>query len=61
MRAVVKAFILYYDTLCLHNAIGYVTPQEVLAWRAEAIIQEWRAKLAAARLQRREARIAQHG
>lgn len=58
-RAVVEAFVLYYNTQRLHSAIGYVTPQVMLEGRAEAIIEGRRAKLAAARQKRRDARLAQ--
>ncbi len=58
-RAVVEAFVLYYNTQRLHSAIGYVTPQAMLEGRAEAIIEGRRAKLAAARQKRRDAHLAQ--
>lgn len=58
-RAVVEAFVLYYNAQRLHSAIGYVTPQAMLEGRAEAIIQGRRAKLAAARQKRRQARLGQ--
>ncbi len=50
---------LYYNAQRLHSAIGYVTPQVMLEGRAEAIIEGRRAKLAAARQKRRDARLAQ--
>lgn len=58
-RAVVEAFVLYYNTQRLHSAIGYVTPQAMLDGRAAAIIEGRREKLDAARRKRREARIGQ--
>lgn len=53
-REVVRAFVAYYNEVRLHSAIGYVTPRAMLEGRAEAIADERRAKLTAAR----EARVA---
>lgn len=51
----VTAFIEHYNEQRLHSAIGYITPQDKLAGRAQAILAAREAKLAAAR----EARQAQ--
>jgi hypothetical protein len=41
-----------YNTVRLHSAIGYVTPADKLAGRAEQIWAERRRKLAAAQARR---------
>jgi len=51
-RRLVARFVRYYNTVRLHSAIGYVPPAAVLEGRAEAIQQERRRKLEAARLRR---------
>lgn len=58
-RAVVAEFVEHYNTVRLHSAIGYVTPQAKLEGRAEQIWQDRDAKLEAARERRREKRAAQ--
>jgi transposase InsO family protein len=57
-RAVVAEFVEHYNTVRLHSAIGYVTPQAQLEGRAEPIWQDRDAKLEAARERRREKRAA---
>jgi len=52
-RAVVGRYVEHYNAVRLHSAIGYVTPNDVLAGRAEAIFAERDRKLEAAREQRR--------
>ena len=47
-RRVVREFVAHYNGVRLHNAIGYVTPNDVLAGRAEAIWAERDRKLEAA-------------
>jgi transposase InsO family protein len=51
-RRVVGEFIEHYNGVRLHSAIGYVTPNDVLAGRAQAIWDERDRKLTAARDQR---------
>ncbi len=53
---VVGDFILHYNTVRLHSAIGYVTPHDVLAGRRDAIHTERDRKLEEARERRRLAR-----
>jgi putative transposase len=52
-RRLVVAFVTYYNTVRLHSAIGYITPADKLAGRAEAIWAARRQKLAAADARRR--------
>lgn len=52
-REVVTRFIEHYNGVRLHSAIGYVTPNDVLAGRQEAIWAERDRKLEAAREARR--------
>lgn len=56
---VVAGFVRHYNQVRLHSAIGYVTPADKLAGRAERIWQERDAKLEAARQRRQEKRRAQ--
>ena len=58
-RRVVARFVEEYNTRRLHSGIGYVTPQDKLDGRAEAIHAAREAKLAAAREQRRRRRQAE--
>jgi transposase InsO family protein len=58
-RRVVSEFVDDYNTKRLHGAIGYVTPKDKLEGRAQAILAEREAKLAAARERRRAKRA--HG
>jgi transposase InsO family protein len=51
-RRVVTKYVDYYNTVRLHSAIGYVTPNDRMEGRHEAIFQERDRKLAAAREQR---------
>jgi len=57
-RAIVADFVEHYNTRRLHSAIGYITPQDKLEGRAEAIQASRDAKLAAAREARKAQRIA---
>jgi putative transposase len=52
-RRLVAEFVTYYNTVRLHSAIGYVTPADKLAGRAEAIRAARKEKLAAASAKRR--------
>src|SRR5262249_4950730 len=52
-RRLVAEFVAYSDTVRLHSAIGYVTPADKLAGRAEPIRAARRRKLAAASARRR--------
>jgi putative transposase len=51
-RRLVAEFVAYYNTVRLHSAIGYVTPADKLAGRAEQIWADRRRKLAAAQARR---------
>ena len=48
-RRIVTEFVDYYNTVRLHSAIGYVTPQAMLEGRADEILRDRRRKLRAAR------------
>jgi len=52
-RRLVAEFVIYYNTVRLHSAIGYVTPADKLAGRAEAIWAARKEKLATANARRR--------
>jgi putative transposase len=52
-RRLVAEFVEHYNTVRLHSAVGYVTPADKLAERAEAIWGARRQKLAAADGRRR--------
>ncbi len=54
-RRVIAAFVDHYNHHRLHSAVGYITPADMLAGRAEAIWAERDAKLEAARARRRTA------
>ena len=54
----VERFVTEYNTVRLHSAIGYVTPQAMLEGRQQAIFEERDRKLAEARQRRAEARAA---
>ena len=58
-RALVARFVEHYNNVRLHSAIGYITPADFLAGRAEAIWAERDRKLEAARQARAERRAAQ--
>jgi putative transposase len=51
-RRLVAEFVAHYNTVRLHSAIGYVTPADKLAGRAEQIWTARRGKLAAAQARR---------
>lgn len=51
-RQLVEKFVMYYDEVRLHSAIGYVTPKDKLEGREPAISAERKRKLAAARKRR---------
>jgi transposase InsO family protein len=56
---IVTKYVERYNTVRLHRAIGYVTPQDKLEGRAEQILAARDAKLEAARQMRRTAAVAQ--
>ncbi len=58
-RRVVERYVEHYNTVRLHSAIGYVTPQAKLEGREKAIFTERDRKLEAARERRKELRKAQ--
>jgi transposase InsO family protein len=57
-RRVVAEFVEYYNHHRLHSALGYITPADMLAGRAEAIWAARDRKLEAARERRRATRPA---
>ncbi len=57
-RRIVAEFVVYYNEVRLHSAIGYVTPVDKMAGRERAIFAERDRKLDAARQRRRAARAA---
>ncbi len=57
-RNIVADFVDHYNTRRLHGAIAYITPKNKLDGRAETILPERDAKLAAAREARKAKRIA---
>ena len=57
-RRIVADFVDHYNNQRLHSAIGYITPKDKLQGRAEAILAERDAKLAAARETRKAQRKA---
>ena len=52
--SVLKNYIEYYNTKRLNSAIGYITPQDMLDGKAEAILEERKTKLEYARKTREE-------
>jgi putative transposase len=56
-RALVERFVVDYNTVRLHSAIGFIAPADKLAGHAEAIWAERDRKLEAAREQRRLSRL----
>jgi putative transposase len=59
-RRLVAEFVAHYNTVRLHSAIGYITPQDKLAGREQQIFAERDRKLAEARQRRSDARQARH-
>ncbi|GAC1659918.1 MAG: hypothetical protein NVS9B15_23550 [Acidobacteriaceae bacterium] len=57
-RRVINEFIVYYNDVRLHSAIGYVTPTAMLEGRSAAILSERTRKLEIAR-QRRQSGVTQ--
>lgn len=57
-RAVVSRFVAHYNGVRLHSAIGYITPNDLLAGRRDEIHAARDAKLEAAREVRRQRRAA---
>ena len=51
-------YVLHYNTVRLHSAIGYVTPQAKLEGRDKEILAERDRKLEAARERRTQKRLA---
>lgn len=60
-RRVVGRYVEHYNTVRLHSAIGYVTPQAKLEGRDKAILAARDRKLEAARARRKAARQAARG
>lgn len=58
---IVGRFVAHYNAERLHSAIGYVTPNDILAGRQAAIWAERDRKLEAARTLRAERRAAARG
>jgi len=58
-KRIVEAFVLEYNEVRLHSALGYVTPKDMLEGRQQAIFQERDRKLEQARQRRAEARAKQ--
>ena len=58
-RRIVSDYVEHYNHVRLHSAIGYVTPQDKLAGRDQAIFVERDRKLAEARERRQQTRHAQ--
>jgi putative transposase len=52
-RRIVAEYVVHYNEIRLHSAIGYVTPKDRLGGRQEEIFAARKRKLAAARAQRR--------
>ncbi len=57
-RRLVGEYVIHYNTVRLHSAIGYVTPADKLAGREAAIFTERDRKLATGREQRKARRAA---
>jgi len=58
-RRIVEQYVVHYNTIRLHSAIGYVTPADKLAGREQAIFTKRDQKLAEARERRQKRRLAQ--
>lgn len=59
-QAVLAQFVEHYNTVRLHSALGYVTPQDRLENRQDQLFQQRAAKLQAARARRKEIRGQKH-
>jgi putative transposase len=59
-RRLVADYVVYYNTVRLHSAIGYITPKDKLDGRDKEIHDERDRKLAEARERRKQLRQAQH-
>jgi transposase InsO family protein len=59
-RRIVADYVIHYNTVRLHSAIGYVTPKDKLDGRDKEIHDERDRKLAEARERRKQLRQAQH-
>ena len=57
-QRLIADFVGHYNNIRLHSAIGYITPKDKLAGRAETILARRESKLAAAREARRAKRKA---
>ena len=57
-RKLVEQYVNHYNEHRLHSAIGYITPIDKLEGRAETILAQREAKLAAARKTRKTRRKA---
>jgi len=53
-RCLVGEYVSYYNTERLHSAIGYITPQDKMEGRAQAIFEARREKLARAQAHREQ-------
>jgi putative transposase len=58
-RRIVERYVVHYNTVRLHSAVGYVTPADKLAGREHAIFAKRDQKLAEARDRRRKRRLGQ--
>ncbi|MBK8013958.1 MAG: transposase [Deltaproteobacteria bacterium] len=56
-RKVVEEFVRHYNSVRLHSAIGFITPDDMAAGRAADIWRERDRKLEAARERRRQRRL----
>jgi putative transposase len=59
-RRIVARYVEHYNTVRLHSALGYITPQDKLEGREKAIFAERDRKLEAARERRKQQRQAAH-
>jgi putative transposase len=59
-RRIVADYVVHYNTIRLHSAIGYITPKDQLDGRDKEIHDERDRKLAEARERRKQLRQAQH-
>jgi putative transposase len=59
-RRIVADYVVHYNTVRLHSAIGYITPKDKLDGRDKEIHDERDRKLAEARERRKQLRQAQH-